>query len=80
MRLAVDGRQHLLLGEAVAAFVRIEEGGMFDPEALRAHCRSLISPQKCPAHWIEVSEWPLTGSGKIRKFKLRDEWVEQNAG
>ncbi len=76
---AVVGVPDEVLGEAVAAFVRIEEGGTFDPEALRAHCRSLISPQKCPAHWIEVSEWPLTGSGKIRKFKLRDEWVAQNA-
>jgi len=24
-----------------------------------------ISPQKTPAHWIAVDDWPLTGSGKI---------------
>ena len=77
---AVVGVPDDVLGEAVAAFVRTDDGKAMDTEALRAHCRSQISPQKCPAHWIQVSEWPLTGSGKIRKFKLRDEWVAQQAG
>ena len=72
---AVVGVPDEVLGEAVAAFVRMTDGAAFDPEALRAHCRSQIAPQKCPAHWQQVSEWPLTGSGKIQKFKLRDQWV-----
>jgi len=72
---AVFGVPDDVLGEAVAAFVRMEDGTSFDEEALRAHCRSQIAPQKCPAHWQQVSEWPLTGSGKIQKFKLRDQWV-----
>ena len=72
---AVVGVPDEVLGEAVAAFVRMNDGAEFDPEMLRAHCRSLIAPQKCPAHWQSVSEWPLTGSGKIQKFKLRDQWV-----
>ena len=75
---AVVGVPDDRLGEAVAAFVRMQDGASFDPEALRAHVRGQISPQKCPAYWEEVSEWPLTGSGKIRKFKLRDEWVKQH--
>jgi len=72
---AVVGVPDEILGEAVAAFIRMEDGATFDPDVLRAHCRSLISPQKCPAHWTQVSQWPLTGSGKIRKFKLREEWL-----
>lgn len=76
---AVVGVPDDVLGEAVAAFVRLEEGAEFDFEALRQHCRSQISPQKCPAHWQQVAEWPLTGSGKIRKFQLRDDWVAANA-
>ena len=66
------------MGEAVAAFVRLAPGSTLDPEALRAHCRSLISPQKCPAHWQAVESWPLTGSGKIKKFELRDGWIAAN--
>ena len=42
---------------------------------LVAHCRAHMSAQKTPAHWIEVAEWPLTGSGKIQKFVLRDRYV-----
>ncbi|QZH75719.1 MAG: AMP-binding protein [Erythrobacter sp.] len=72
---AVVGVPDDVLGEAVAAFVRMEDGAAFDPDALRAHCRSQIAPQKCPAYWQQVESWPLTGSGKIQKFKLRDEWV-----
>ncbi len=73
---AVVGVPDDTLGEAVAAFVRMEDGAAFDPDALRAHCRAQIAPQKCPAYWEQVTEWPLTGSGKIRKFKLRDEWLK----
>ncbi|RJY10286.1 AMP-binding protein [Aurantiacibacter aquimixticola] len=72
---AVVGVPDEVLGEAVAAFVRMEEGHAMDPEELRAHCRSQISAPKCPAYWEEVESWPLTGSGKIQKFKLRDQWV-----
>ena len=75
---AVVGVPDDVLGEAVAAFVRMQDGETFDTEALRGHCRSQISPQKCPAHWQQVEAWPLTGSGKIQKFKLRDEWVAAN--
>jgi fatty-acyl-CoA synthase len=66
------------MGEAVAAFVRLAPDASLDVEALRAHCRSAISPQKCPAHWQAVESWPLTGSGKIKKFELRDSWIAAN--
>ena len=62
-------------GETVAAFVRLAPGATLDTGALTAHCRAHIAPQKTPAHWVEVSEWPLTGSGKIQKFALRDRFV-----
>jgi fatty-acyl-CoA synthase len=31
-----------------------------------------LSPQKTPNLWIEVKSFPMTGSGKIQKFALRD--------
>jgi fatty-acyl-CoA synthase len=73
--VAVVGVPDDRMGEAVAAFVRVASGASFDPPALVAHCRANIAAQKTPTHWIEVSEWPLTGSGKIQKFVLRDQWV-----
>lgn len=66
------------MGEAVAAFVRLVAGARFDHTALVAHCRATIAAQKTPTHWIEMTEWPLTGSGKIQKFILRERWVVDN--
>ena len=77
---AVVGVPDARFGEAVAAFVRLREGATLDPAALKAHCRALIAPQKCPAHWIAVDNWPLTGSGKIQKFALRDQWIKDQEG
>jgi fatty-acyl-CoA synthase len=75
VEVAVVGVPDPKFGEAVAAFVRLSAGASLDPVALVAHCRANMAAQKTPAHWIEVSEWPLTGSGKIQKFALRDQWV-----
>ena len=78
--VAVVGVPDAKYGEAVAAFVRPAAGAAFDPAALKAYCRVQIAAQKTPSHWIEVSEWPLTGSGKIQKFELRNQWLAANEG
>ena len=62
-------------GEIVVGFLRLVPGASLDRAAMVAHCRERISPQKTPAHWITVQEWPLTGSGKIQKFVLRDRFM-----
>jgi len=73
--VAVVGAPDERWGEIVVCFVRLAAGASLDRPALVAHCRERISPQKTPAHWITVTEWPLTGSGKIQKFVLRDRFV-----
>ena len=73
--VAVVGAPDARWGEIVAAFVRMAPGAQLDRTALIAHCRERISPQKTPAQWIAVDQWPLTGSGKIQKFVLRDRLV-----
>ena len=73
--VAVVGVPDARMGEAVAAFVRMAGGSKLEPTALIAHCRANIAAQKTPTHWIEVAEFPLTGSGKVQKFVLRDSWV-----
>ncbi len=75
VEVAVVGVPDARWGEVVACFVRLAPGAALDPGALRAHCRANLSPQKTPAHWIAMTEWPLTGSGKIQKFVLRDRFV-----
>ena len=73
--VAVVGAPDERWGEIVVGFVRLATGARLDRTALVAHCRERISPQKTPAHWIEIAEWPLTGSGKIQKFVLRERFM-----
>lgn len=72
--VAVVGLPDAKWGEIVACFVRMAPGAALDANALVAHCRETLSPQKTPARWVEVEEWPLTGSGKIQKFALREQF------
>jgi fatty-acyl-CoA synthase len=70
--VAVVGVPHEKWGEEVACFMRAR--GSVKPSAaeLKAFIRARLSPQKTPAYWIWVDAWPLTGSGKIQKFKLAE--------
>ena len=42
---------------------------------LRAHVRERLAAPKTPRHWIFVDAFPLTGSGKIQKFVLRERYL-----
>jgi fatty-acyl-CoA synthase len=58
-------------GEEVGAFVILKEGASLTPEEVQDFCRGRISRFKIPAHVFFVTEYPMTGSGKIQKYKLR---------
>jgi fatty-acyl-CoA synthase len=72
---AVVGAPDDFWGEIVVCFIRLAPGATLERAVLAAHCRQYLSPQKTPAHWISIDAWPLTGSGKIQKFVLRDRFV-----
>lgn len=73
---AVAGVPDEKWGEQVACFMRAGGAEKPDASALKAFIRERISPQKTPAYWVWVDEWPLTGSGKIQKFKLVERFQE----
>ena len=70
--VAVVGVPDEKWGEQVACFMRAGGDNKPDGPALKAFIRERLSPQKTPAFWVWVDDWPLTGSGKIQKFKLRE--------
>ena len=70
--VAVVGLPHERWGEEVAAFVRPAPGAAIDKDELSAYMRASLAPHKTPKHWFVVEAFPLTGSGKIQKFKLRE--------
>ena len=55
------------------SFLNFEKGQKLSSTELKSYIRKKISPQKTPAIWVEIDEWPLTGSGKIKKFALREQ-------
>jgi fatty-acyl-CoA synthase len=74
--VAVVGLPDERMGEIVGAFLRPAPGESLNREVLFAYLREHLSPQKTPARWVELEEFPLTGSGKIQKFALRQQWVD----
>lgn len=73
--VAVVGIPDEKWGEQVACFIRSSSDQPLTAAALKAFVRERLSPQKTPAYWIRVTEWPLTGSGKIQKFKLTEAFI-----
>jgi fatty-acyl-CoA synthase len=69
---AVVGLPDEKWGEEVAAFIRPVAGGRVDKNELFAYMRQHLAPHKTPRHWFEVETFPVTGPGKIQKFKLRE--------
>lgn len=75
--VAVVGVPDEKWGEIVAAFLRLAEGAQRpDDSELRSFIRARLSPQKTPAHWVWVKEFPLTGSGKIQKFAMAEAFAK----
>lgn len=63
-------------GEDVGAFIIPKEGYHFEAEDVRDFCMNKIARYKIPRYVFSVKEYPLTGSGKIQKFKLREMILE----
>jgi fatty-acyl-CoA synthase len=59
-------------GEEVAAFIIPKPGHELRAEDVRAFCKGRLAWHKVPRHVAFVRGYPLTGSGKIQKYKLRE--------
>jgi fatty-acyl-CoA synthase len=59
-------------GEEVGAFIILHEGAAVSEEDVRDYCRGRISRFKIPRYIFFVDAFPLTASGKIRKYLLRE--------
>ena len=59
-------------GEEVMAWIQLREGAQVDEQALRDFCRGKLAHFKVPRYVRFTKEFPLTVTGKIQKFKLRE--------
>jgi fatty-acyl-CoA synthase len=49
-----------------------DDGVAPDKQALAEILRDRLAPYKVPARWFTTAEFPVTPTGKVRKFELRD--------
>ncbi len=64
-------------GEEVAAFAKLHPDQQLDLEEMRSFCEGKLARHKRPKYLTLVDEFPLTGSGKVQKFKLRETFVKE---
>lgn len=59
--------------ETVCAVVVLDNGSSLEPSAVIAHCKDYLASYKCPKHIVFRDSLPRTPSGKLLKFKLREQ-------
>ncbi|HEY8862782.1 MAG TPA: AMP-binding protein [Candidatus Dormibacteraeota bacterium] len=64
-------------GEEVMAWVNPREGATPTGEELALWCKGKIASYKIPRHWKFVDAFPMTVTGKVQKFKMREVAVEE---
>src|SRR5918999_1674689 len=64
-------------GEQVAAAIKKRQGSDLTEEEVKEYCRDNIARYKVP-HYVDfVEDYPMTASGKIQKYKLREAAIER---
>ncbi|PKN53749.1 MAG: AMP-binding protein [Deltaproteobacteria bacterium HGW-Deltaproteobacteria-13] len=59
-------------GEQVLAAIQLKAGQTASPEELIEFCKGKIARHKIPRYWEFVDSYPMTASGKIQKFKMKE--------
>ena len=73
--VAIVGLPDAKWGEVIAAFIRdVDAEEPATDLELHDYLRQHLAPTKTPRLWYRVEEFPLTPSGKIQKFVLREQW------
>jgi fatty-acyl-CoA synthase len=72
----VIGVPDLKYGEEIMAWVKLREGTSLDAPGLRAFCEGRIAHYKIPRYVHVTDDFPMTVTGKVQKFKMREAAIE----
>ena len=64
-------------GEELCAWIVVKPGQQLDEDEVRAFCKGRIAHYKVPRYIRFVAEFPMTVTGKIQKFRIRDAMKEE---
>ncbi|HET8706637.1 MAG TPA: AMP-binding protein, partial [Pseudomonadales bacterium] len=73
----VFGIPHEKYGEEVCAWVQLREGASSSAEEIKAFCKEKITHFKIPTVIRFVDSFPMTVTGKIQKFKMRESMEQE---
>jgi fatty-acyl-CoA synthase len=74
---AVVGLPDTKYGEELCAWIKLKAGAQCTAEQLREHCRQKLAHYKVPRYVKFVDAFPQTVTGKIQKFKIREEMIAE---
>jgi fatty-acyl-CoA synthase len=75
----VVGVPDLKFGEEVAAWIKLHEGLSASEEEIREFCKGKLAHFKIPKYICFVDEFPMTVTGKVQKFVIREQMAEELA-
>ena len=58
------------MGQRVVACIELKDGAEATPEEIISFCKERMVNFRVPKEVHFVTDWPMTGSGKVQKFKL----------
>jgi fatty-acyl-CoA synthase len=64
-------------GEEIMAWVRPRPGAAISEDELRGFCKDRIATYKAPRYWKFVSAFPMTVTGKVQKFRMRELAIDE---
>ena len=73
----VIGVPDIKYGEELMAWVKLRPGASLTADELRAFCKGKIATYKIPRYWKFVDAFPMTVTGKVQKFKMREQAIAE---
>jgi fatty-acyl-CoA synthase len=73
----IVGVPDAFMGEELVALLRLKADEEADENEMRDYCRANISRQKVPKYFRFVEAFPLTGSGKVKKYELKERLIKE---
>ncbi|MEE8334442.1 MAG: AMP-binding protein, partial [Alphaproteobacteria bacterium] len=76
-QVAVFGVPDEYLGEEIVAWIELQAGETMTEEEVHEFCKQGLAHFKVPKHVRFVTEFPMTVTGKLQKFRMREMAIEQ---
>ena len=73
----IIGLPDQFMGEEVCALIRLRPGESISEDELREYCKANIARHKVPKFIRFIAAFPLTASGKVKKFELREQMIRE---